>query len=451
MKILIVRNLKEVFDMKIINLLVFVSVALMTSLAWAAPIDEGDLEVVEMLYARAGISMDKVKITENVNYLKVALFPSHRVVAYGKNNKKMRGLHVYSNEEGRVIYLKIYQGEEEKKLKDLSGISKLDQLEYLHLFNNNISDLTPLSKLVNLKGLDVSSNTVTSVKQLSGLVNLVYLDLNYQTITDLSYLSGLKNLEMIECEGCKLKSLSGLEGMRNLKYLTLYATESNSIEELRGLSNLIRIRMRIGDVKDFTPLANKLKLTHLRTGGGAGSNSNFMSTLIHLEELNMVENNFGYIPDLSEFKKLKELSLSGTKLKRIENLNSLSNLEVLRLARNPLLTKIEGLTGLASLKELDLKGSAINKMENLNLPNLEKLDISKTDIIKMENMGGMPNLVFLDMYDTKIKKIEGYLDAPNLIYVQTEYTREFSKNNKAAINFLDKRDKARYTWDSSKF
>jgi hypothetical protein len=40
-------------------------------------------------------------------------------------------------------------------------------------------------------------------------------------------------------------------------------------------------------------------------------------------------------------------------------------------------------------------------MENLNLPKLEKLDLSKTDVAKMENMGGMPNLRFLEIYDTK--------------------------------------------------
>jgi hypothetical protein len=85
-------------------------------------------------------------------------------------------------------------------------------------------------------------------------------------------------------------------------------------------------------------------------------------------------------------------------------------------------------------------------MENLNLPRLEKLDLSKTDVAKMENMGGMPNLRFLEIYDTKIKLIEGYLEAPALTDIEAEYTPEFSNNNSKAIDFLDKRKKDTYSF-----
>ena len=124
--------------------------------------------------------------------------------------------------------------------------------------------------------------------------------------------------------------------------------------------------------------------------------------------------------------------------------DKLSNLNVLILSRNPHLTKIEGLDGLTNLEELNFDGSPIKKMENLNLPKLGSLDISRTDITKMENMSGMPNLYYLSMYDTKIEKIEGYLDAPNLTNIETDYTYEFSKNNEEAIEFLSKREKSAY-------
>lgn len=432
--------------MKVIYLLVS-AVILMSSVVWAVPIDKGDLVVVEELYARAGISMDNVKIIENTSYFKLELYPSPEVTAYNAKNRKLRGIQVFINENGRVVSLTIRQDDENKKLRDLTGIDKLENLEYLDLFDNAISNLEPLTSLKKLKGIDLAGNSITNVKPLAGLVDLLYLDLDYQLISDVAALSGLSRLEMFECEGCKLKSLSGIEGMKSLKHLTLYATESNSIEELRGLSGLIRIRMRIGNVEDFTPLANKLKLTHLRTGGGAGSNSDFMSTLINLEELNMVENNFDYIPDLSPLKKLKILSLSGTKLKRIENLNSLSDLEILRLKRNFLLTKIEGLNGLTSLKELDLKDSAIKKMENLDLPFLEKLDLSGTDITKLENMKGVPNLEYLKIYDTNIEKLEGYLDTPMLFKIQANYTTKFSRDNASSIEFLKRREREYYNLD----
>jgi cupin superfamily acireductone dioxygenase involved in methionine salvage len=90
-------------------------------------------------------------------------------------------------------------------------------------------------------------------------------------------------------------------------------------------------------------------------------------------------------------------------------------------------------------------------MENLNLPSLKELNISRTNISKMENMKGLPNLYLLEMYETPIEKIEGYRDAPKLIYISTDNHIKVNKKNKFAFEFLKKRDEARYSWDGSGF
>jgi Leucine-rich repeat (LRR) protein len=202
--------------------------------------------------------------------------------------------------------------------------------------------------------------------------------------------------------------------------------------------------VNVGNVVDFSPLAGKLKLEYLRVKGGKGKDLSFLKTLTNLREFYLSGNKFNYIPDLSELKKVESASLSSTEISKITGLGGLSDLKHLELRNNKYLTKIEGLEDLVNLNSLDLTGSAIKRMENLNLPKLGSLNISRTDITKMENMSGMPNLYYLEIYDTKIEKIEGYLEAPSLTNVETDYTYEFSKNNEEAIKFLSKRRKSAY-------
>jgi Leucine-rich repeat (LRR) protein len=64
--------------------------------------------------------------------------------------------------------------------------------------------------------------------------------------------------------------------------------------------------------------------------------------------------NFSKIQFLDNFKNLTELSIINQNIKKIENLDILNQLEILRINENPNLTKIEGLNSLINLKKLFL-------------------------------------------------------------------------------------------------
>jgi len=76
---------------------------------------------------------------------------------------------------------------------------------------------------------------------------------------------------------------------------------------------------------------------------------------------------------------IKILDLTHVTCRKLENLDNLTTLQKLCLRQN-LITKIENLEKLSSLQELDLYDNQISKMENLNLPSLEKLDLSFNEI-----------------------------------------------------------------------
>lgn len=79
-------------------------------------------------------------------------------------------------------------------IKDLSPLSGLTELKELQLGANGLSDLTPLRSLQKLEILDVSNNAISDISVIQNMPKLTTLHINDNHIEDFSALSGLKNL-----------------------------------------------------------------------------------------------------------------------------------------------------------------------------------------------------------------------------------------------------------------
>ncbi|MEW9179386.1 NEAT domain-containing leucine-rich repeat protein [Bacillus mycoides] len=80
------------------------------------------------------------------------------------------------------------------KVKDLSGIDQMNQLNKLFIGKNQIEDVTALAKMTQLTELDLPNNELKDITPLSNLVNLQKLDLEANYISDLSPVSKLNKL-----------------------------------------------------------------------------------------------------------------------------------------------------------------------------------------------------------------------------------------------------------------
>ncbi|MEH7025462.1 leucine-rich repeat domain-containing protein [Bacillus wiedmannii] len=80
------------------------------------------------------------------------------------------------------------------KVKDLSGIDQMKQLNKLFIGKNQIEDVTPLAKMTQLTELDLPNNELKDITPLSNQVNLQKLDLEANYISDLSPVSKLNKL-----------------------------------------------------------------------------------------------------------------------------------------------------------------------------------------------------------------------------------------------------------------
>ncbi len=83
-------------------------------------------------------------------------------------------------------------------ISDLSPLSGLTGLTWLHLAGNSVADVTPLSGLTGLTFLNLQVNEITDADSLSGLTGLTDLYLAFNPLQDASSLSGLTDVTVYD-------------------------------------------------------------------------------------------------------------------------------------------------------------------------------------------------------------------------------------------------------------
>jgi|TARA_B100001971_G_C18224602_1_gene559487 hypothetical protein len=142
----------------------------------------------------------------------------------------------------------------ERGILNLTGLEYCVNLQYLGLWDNNISDISALAGLINLQGLDFEGNNISDISSLAGLTNLEYLGLLGNNINDISPLAGLVNLKWLNLWKNNISDISSLTGLTNLEYLGLWDNNISDISPLAGLINLQDLDLVSNNISDISPL-----------------------------------------------------------------------------------------------------------------------------------------------------------------------------------------------------
>lgn len=151
---------------------------------------------------------------------------------------------------------------------------KINQLQSLNLYNNELEDISFLIHLTSLQKLDLSHNKFKDISPLVRLTNLRELNLGNNDIDDYSYLQELKQLESLTLSANFIKDISFLENLTNLKYLNI----------------------NYNQIKDISPLKNLKKLESLGFYGNKVQNIDILKNLENLNSVNLSFNALDYPP-----------------------------------------------------------------------------------------------------------------------------------------------------------
>lgn len=306
---------------------------------------------------------------------------------------------------------------------DIRKINNFKNLVSLNLGNNNIEDITLLSENNELMNLTLRGNpringnrkyyeingTIDKINQIGEILNKggnIALD-----IDKISLFNNYKNLSL---RNQGLENLALLEGMYQIETLDLYGNnitlkDDKSKEILKNMKNLVSIGlMNNKNLEDISVLNELTQLESIVLRGTKANLSQIEDILsnitIHLSvkefktivecdenkitklEINLnPEDKMDQIPDLSKFKNMASLKISGATADSYTPISELRNLEVLKLTNCSLQGKMINFSNMSKLIELNLSGNYLatedlKKLEGLKNNKNMKIDLTNNSI-----------------------------------------------------------------------
>ena len=288
--------------------------------------------------------------------------------------------------------------------EDIEPLKYMINLTYLDLRENRITDLSALEGLTELRSLNLRQNDISDLSPLAGMTKMEELQLSGGSgtngnsgVSDLSPLSGMTKLTFLSLPpGSAISDLSPLAGLTELQEISFDGSWGNStssaisdLSPLAGLSKLEVLRILVNGVEDLSPLENLTSLTDLQLYGTFGqADLSPLASLTNLKSLELQRNGN---------------TASGLAAEDLSCLSGMTKLQSLRLDMGQL-KSLSGMEGLTELKECSLYG-------NLSFTDLSPL----AGLTKLQNLQISPNGSNTNPY------IEDFSPLANLTELQSLY------------------------------
>lgn len=243
---------------------------------------------------------------------------------------------------------------------DIVDISRLADLTLLKnlIISYNIPDLTAIQNL-SLESLELRyeyeglRNIQDLSSSFSNLKSLTSLSLSGFVIDDFSAISCLSSLNSLYLKSNNyMRDITGISKLKNLKTLSMMAKYVTKLDELRGLP-IETLELDKCSSSELGIVEDLPHLKYLYLSGSAIKFSDFGKGSSELEKLRL-SGDIETLEGIDIFPNLTDLMLDSVyQLKTITGIETLSNLEYLRIALSPL-TKVFGIEKLPNLTQLDL-------------------------------------------------------------------------------------------------
>jgi Leucine-rich repeat (LRR) protein len=305
------------------------------------------------------------------------------------------------------------------------AIPNRDNIHAINFSKQKIQDLSKIALLKNLSTLWLIGISATDLSPLSKLEKLDNLRVDSTGVTDLSPLSGLINLRVLLATNNKISDISPLQNLTNLE--SLYLT-GNSVKSISALSKLTKLKYLYLDddgIDDLSPLA---ELQSLDTLGLTGKNDNLspIRLLSKLRVLSVSGLKSDNIPIFQDIKSLRSVKLPGAVINDWSALSNFSSLIDLDVSRSNIL-KLDSLCPNDTLEFLDLSDTGVSDLAPIEkCSNLTIIDLSGTPVTDLRPLRGLQKLKDVGVADTKINDadIDAFKASSSSPNVQLEIARK---------------------------
>ena len=180
---------------------------------------------------------------------------------------------------------------------------------------------------------------------------------------------------------------------------------------------VIKIKTASGEkykINDFSEIINPEEVIELNCSGNKLRTLEGINNLTNLQKLNCSENELRTLEGISNLINLQVLYCSDNKLRTLEGINNLINLQKLICFENELRT-LEGISNLTTLQTFYCSNNCLDTLEGIsNLTNLRNLCCSRNELTTLELISNLINLQYLNCSENKIKTLKGINNLTNL-------------------------------------
>jgi len=213
----------------------------------------------------------------------------------------------------------------DRGLKDISPLRFFSKLQYLHLKGNEFTSLEPLKELAHLEYLSLSGNPLGEGGK-----------------TVLRSLLAMRDLWHLDLERCGLSSVLGVESLVQLRELWVRNNQVSDLTPLgaeHGFINLEDLDLSANPILDLRPLRSLARLESLNLAETRPLSLEPLKDFRALRSLDLRSSDIKAETDLEfllRLETLRDLQLSGNKIRTVNALGQMRHLEYLHLEDNPL-------------------------------------------------------------------------------------------------------------------
>ena len=179
--------------------------------------------------------------------------------------------------------------EDGRKVRDISALKYLKNLEILHMDWQEIEDISVLAELTKLESLSLRDNKVKDISPLQGLKNMELLDLSNNEIEDISVLANMKRLSGLYLSNNQISDITVLHELKKLAGLDLYGNKVSDLGPLRGLMKLSTLDVARNELEneDLEAIENLTGLHSLYLGFNRIQDVSALTGLCELRTLDL--------------------------------------------------------------------------------------------------------------------------------------------------------------------